>query len=268
MKKSNKQINLEHKLLNMLSDKTLKTAEIIFKHKELQAMQDYANIVSIKRLGFNDHGPVHMRKAALNSMLMFDLLDAKGIKLNLESEGVAQNTDSKVAVFIASILHDLGMTVARDSHEWVSMVMAYKYIDEILDQIYSAKELQIKVAVRSIIMEGIFGHMATHKIHSLEAGLVLVGDGCDMEEGRARIPTLLRNDPKAGDIHRYSASSIKKVEITQGENKPIKIEVKMSQSVGLFQIEEVLFPKIKSSPVKQFIELYAQVRDQEKLKYL
>ncbi len=268
MKKSNKQINLESKILNMLSDKVLKTAEIIFNHKELQAMQDYANIVSIKRLGFNDHGPVHMRKAALNAMLMFNLLEDKGIKLNLESEGVAENSDSKVAVFIASILHDLGMTVARDSHEWISMVMAYKYIDEILDQIYSAKELLQKIAVRSLVMEGIFGHMATHKIHSLEAGLVLVADGCDMEEGRARIPSLLRNEPKVGDIHKYSASSIQRVHISEGDEKPIKIEIKMSQSVGLFQIEEVLFPKILSSPVKPFIELYAQVRDQEKLKYL
>lgn len=268
MKKSNKQVNLEHKILNMLNGKALKTAEIIFNHHELQAMQDYANVVSIKRLGFNDHGPVHMRKAALNSILMFDLLDKQGIKLNLESEGIAGNSDSKVAVFIASVLHDLGMTVARDSHEWLSMVMAYKYIDDILNQVYNDSDLLIKVAVRSVVMEGIFGHMATNRIHTLEAGLVLVGDGCDMEEGRARIPTLLRNEPKAGDIHRYSASSIKKVNILEGEVKPIKIEVNMSQSVGLFQIEEVLFPKIKSSPIKPYIELYAQVRDQEKLKYL
>ena len=268
MKKSNKQLSLEKKILDLLTGKARKAAEIIFNHNELQAMQDYANIVSIKRLGYNDHGPVHMRKAALNSIIMFNLLDEKGIKLNLETEGVATNDDSLLAVFIASVLHDLGMTVARDSHELSSMIMAYKYIDEVLDKIYSVNETYVKIAVRSVIMEGIFGHMATHKIHTLEAGLVLIGDGCDMEEGRARIPTLLRTDPKAGDIHRYSATSIKKVLITPGSEKPIMIEVLMSQSVGIFQIEEVLFPKISSSPVKPYIELYAQVRDLEKLKYL
>ena len=39
----------------------------------LQEMQDYANNVSIKRLGFNDHGPVHMRQVASNSIKMLNI---------------------------------------------------------------------------------------------------------------------------------------------------------------------------------------------------
>ena len=50
MNKSPKQISLENKLLNMLDGKSLKAAEILFADEELQAMQDYANNVSIKRL--------------------------------------------------------------------------------------------------------------------------------------------------------------------------------------------------------------------------
>jgi len=42
----------------------------------------------------------------------------------------------------------------------------------------------------------------------------------------------------------------------------------MSQSVGFFQVEEVLFPKIAFSPVKKYIELYARIQDQEMKKYL
>ena len=268
MKKSKKQESLEELLISKLSGKAQMAAEIIFSHVELQAQQDYANIVSIKRLGFNDHGPVHMRTAALNSILMFNLLNDRDIKLNLEAEGIATNADSLVAVVISSLLHDLGMAVTRDSHELVGMMVAMKFIDEILDKLYDNDEIYVKVAVRSIVLEGIFGHMATRKIHSLEAGLVLVGDGCDMEEGRARITTLLRNDPKAGDIHRYSASSIKKVIIGAGEEKPIKIEIEMDQSVGIFQVEEVLYTKILSSPIKPYIELYAQVQGMGKLRYM
>jgi len=105
-------------------------------------------------------------------------------------------------------------------------------------------------------------------INSIEAGLILIADGCDMEKGRARIPMVLSTEAKVGDIHKYSANSIEKVKIGKGELKPIKIEVEMSTDVGFFQIEEVLLPKVNMSPAKQFIELYAGVSGQETKKYL
>jgi len=101
MNKSAKQISLEHKILDSLKGKTLQAAEMIFNDIELQAMQEYANNVSIKRLGYNDHGPVHMRKAALNAMTMFNLLIENQIKMSLEKEDVAEAEDSRLAVFMA-----------------------------------------------------------------------------------------------------------------------------------------------------------------------
>jgi metal-dependent HD superfamily phosphatase/phosphodiesterase len=102
----------------------------------------------------------------------------------------------------------------------------------------------------------------------LEAGLVLIGDGCDMEKGRARITFLLSRLPQVGDVHKYSAHSIQKVKIIKGDEKPIRIIVEMTESVGFFQIEEVLFPKILSNPVKPYIELYGQVTGEEMRRYL
>jgi metal-dependent HD superfamily phosphatase/phosphodiesterase len=71
-----------------------------------------------------------------------------------------------------------------------------------------------------------------------------------------------------GDIHKYSANSIDKVLIQPGNRRPIKIEVQMSAEVGFFQIEEVLLPKINSSPAKNLVELYAGVNGQELKRYL
>jgi metal-dependent HD superfamily phosphatase/phosphodiesterase len=42
----------------------------------------------------------------------------------------------------------------------------------------------------------------------------------------------------------------------------------MSAEVGLFQIEEVLLPKVNSSPVKPFVELMAGVTGQINKQYL
>ena len=207
-----------------------------------------------------------MRKSALNAIKMFDLLKKAGVMFNLEKEGIGTCEDSKIAVLLASLLHDLGMTVSREKHEFTSVLLSVAIIDRILNTIYD--DLKIKTIVKSLIIEGILGHMASQKIHSLEAGLVLIGDGCDMEKGRARIPSLISKKPRVGDIHKYSASSIEKVKIIKGEKKPIKIEIIMSQSVGFFQIEEVLFTKIASSPVKKYIELYAGVENEDMMKYL
>ena len=268
MRKSKTQENIEEILLQNLSGKAKIAAELVFNNKEIQSLQEYSNIVSIRRLGYNDHGPVHMRKATLNSILMYNILNEKNIKLNLESEGIAKNEDSLVAIVISALLHDLGMSVSRDSHELIGLFVAQKHIDDIIEKLYNKHEILEKTAIKSMVLEGIFGHMTTFKIHSKEAGIVLVGDGCDMEEGRARIPTLLRNEPKAGDIHRHSASAIEKVSIEPGEEKPIRIVVNMNQTVGIFQVEEVLYPKILSSPIKPFIELYAQVSESERLRYM
>ncbi|HPF08121.1 MAG: phosphohydrolase [Candidatus Cloacimonetes bacterium] len=268
MNKSVKQIQLEKRILKLLSGKPLQAMEMLFADPQIQAMQEYANVVSIKRLGYNDHGPVHMRKATLNTIMMFHLLTEAGIKMNLEKENVATADDSLIGVIMASLMHDMGMTIARDSHEYLSIQLATPFIDKVLAEIYSAEDYTLKAAVRSIAIEGIFGHMATHNIHSLEAGLVLIGDGSDMEKGRARIPSILSSKVRPGDIHRTSASAIQKVRISKGNEKPISIEVEMNASVGFFQIEEVFFPKINISPVKPYIELYAGVVDREMLRYL
>ncbi len=268
MNKSMKQQSLEDRILKQLEGKPLRVAQQLFADSELQAMQEYANVVSIKRLGYNDHGPVHTRKATLNAIMMFKLLRAAGIQMNLEKEGVGDAEDSLSGVIFASLLHDLGMSVARNSHEIISIQLATPFIDRILDRIHQPDEFMTRTAIRSIAIEGIFGHMATQKIHSLEAGLVLIGDGSDMEKGRARIPAMLSGAPRVGDIHRTSAGAIQRVRIQKGVEKPIGITVEMNASVGFFQIEEVFFPKINTSPVKPYIELYAGVIGRETLQYL
>jgi metal-dependent HD superfamily phosphatase/phosphodiesterase len=270
--KSPKELSLDRKLLSAvgrlsLSGRAEKTAEALLGDDEIHAMQEYANTVSIKRLGYNDHGPVHMRTVALNAVAMMSLLRAAGIKTSLEAEEAGDFEDSLVAVLLASFLHDLGMTIGRQDHELHSTYLAYPIINRILDGIYGA-ELSKKVAARALAIEGIIGHMAGRRIHSIEAGVILVADGCDMEKGRARIPMAMHAEPRAGDIHKHSANSIEDVRLSPGTEKPIRIDVEMSSVVGLFQVEETLLGKIGSSTVKQFIELYANVSGEEARRYL
>lgn len=269
--KSPKELSLDRKLLTAvgslaLSGKAEKIAQLILADDEIHAMQEYANTVSIKRLGYNDHGPVHMRKVALNAVSMMGLLRSAGIKTSLESEESGEFEDSLSAVLLASFLHDLGMTVGRQDHELHSAYLAYPMLDRLLRE--TCDDLEKRVVIRSLAIEGIVGHMAGRKIHSIEAGVILVADGCDMEKGRARIPMALHMEPRVGDIHKHSANSIEDVRLSAGTEKPIRIDVGMSSVVGLFQVEETLLGKIASSTVKPFIELYANVLGEEPRRYL
>ena len=165
------------------------------------------------------------------------------------------------------MLHDLGMGVGRQDHEIHSAYMAYPILDRLVAQVYG-RDWRKRVMVRALALESIAGHMGNRTVHSLEAGVVQVADGCDMTKGRARIPIALNNAPRPGHIHQYSANSIEEVRFSAGTEKPIRIEVLMSSEVGLFQVEEVLLGKIAASTAKPFIELYALVQEEEPRRYL
>jgi metal-dependent HD superfamily phosphatase/phosphodiesterase len=265
--KSPKEHALDRLLIKKLSGKPLEAARWLLADPEVQALQDYANTVSIVRLNFNDHGPVHMRVVALNAIRMAGLLTDAGIPLSLEKEGLGTRDDALVAVLGAAFLHDVGMSIGRDHHENNSMLLAYPILDRMAAALYP-DAMPMRVAVRSLALEGIVGHMAHTRIHSMEAGIIPVADGCDMAKGRARIPMMLNEDPRAGDIHRYSAAAIESVTIEKGKQHPIRIHVQMTQSVGFFQVEEVLLPKINISPVRPYIELVAQVADEKTRQYV
>ena len=268
--KSPKEINVDQKLMTLTKEIIELTAEkdqlplLVIKEliddPEIEAIQNYANNVSIVRLGFNDHGPVHMRTVCRNALKMLKILSLSGIRTSLEDEQDGSFSDSVTAVILAGFFHDFGMTIGRQDHELYSGILSQPIIDRILYKFLpEKKDLNRRVIIRSMAMEGILGHMGTRRIHSIEAGLILVADGCDMTKGRARIPMELNTKPTVGDIHKYSANSIEKVKIHQGIEKPIQIEVFMSSDVGFFQIEEVLIPKINSSPARDFVELFTGI---------
>ena len=277
--KSPKEINVDQKLMTLTKEIIELTAEkdqlplLVIKEliddPEIEAIQNYANNVSIVRLGFNDHGPVHMRTVCRNALKMLKILSLSGIRTSLEDEQDGSFSDSVTAVILAGFFHDFGMTIGRQDHELYSGILSQPIIDRILYKFLpEKKDLNRRVIIRSMVMEGILGHMGTRRIHSIEAGLILVADGCDMTKGRARIPMELNTKPTVGDIHKYSANSIEKVKIHQGIEKPIQIEVFMSSDVGFFQIEEVLIPKINSSPARDFVELFAGIEGKGLKKYL
>ena len=129
--KSVKEVNTEAKILERLRDypQCLKLVQYLFDDAELQELQEYANNVSIKRLGYNDHGPVHMRQVVGNAVKMLKLLHESGIQTSLEREETGTFEDSMSAVILAGMMHDLGMSVGRQGHEEMSVMLAQPIIE-------------------------------------------------------------------------------------------------------------------------------------------
>jgi len=164
-------------------------------------------------------------------------------------------------VVLGSIFHDLGMIVAREGHEQISALLALEFLNKHLQRVYNDEERAI---ITSEVLHAVVSHERPRKPLTVEAGVVGVADALDMEEGRARIPF------EAGkvDIHSVSALSIQRVEIQGGKEKPITIRITMSNPAGVFQIDQLLKPRIENSGLQGYIRVIAEVTGEKERKIL
>ncbi len=264
---SPKEEQLNQALLHRAEGQVRALLEDLLHDEDIYLYHSYANAVSVRRLGYNDHGPVHARIVTYNALKILRLLHEDGLPTSLEEEEVADYEDAQVAVVLGAFLHDLGMGVTREAHEWHSINLADEFIKGYLRKLYP-DDWARQYALRALTHEAIIGHMAHARIHSVEAGVVLVADGTDMAKGRSRIPQQLGRDPMVGDMHRYSAGAITRVDITSGEAKPVRIAVTMENVTGLYQIEEVMMTKVKASPIMPHLELCALLGEEPPRFYL
>jgi hypothetical protein len=241
---------LDEEIRGMLGKKSLAFFEGIQKYSDyLEA----ANRMAIVRLNFNDHGPTHSKIVARNALQMFDIL--KGHRTpNIMKEGWGDEDDVKVVILGGSFFHDVGNAVHRDGHHIHGVSLAHAFLSEPLSQIYLRP-----VPILTEILHAVYSHHEPVECLTMEAGIVKVADGTDMEGGRARIPY---NRGKM-DIHSVSALAIRKVTLAQGPERPLKITVEMSDNAGIFQVQEVLGKKIETSGLKDMIDICAMVSGKE-----
>jgi len=218
---------------------------------EVQSCLRMANVMAVERLLFNDHGPVHSRIASGSALEIFDLLTKKITPTTVKND-VCSLEDAKVVVLCGAYLHDIGNIIHRVDHHIHGCVIANPVLDRLLKKVYPG-DPALSVRLKSEILHSIFSHDEEVECLSVEAGTAKVADGTDMAEGRARIPY------RTGkvDIHSLSALSITKVEIERGDKKPVQILVSMDNPAGVFQIEQVLERKMKTSGIQDLVEVIA-----------
>lgn len=228
-----------------------KVVDLINDNREIKALWKIINVNATDRLGYSDHGPTHFQIVANYSLRILRLLDKKGVEMSIVKDFGLTKDHAEVVVFLASVLHDLGMSIHRSGHEQFSLFLANPFLKEIL----SFMPIEEKMVVVSETLHAIISHShgSSGKTSTIEGGIVRVADALDMTKGRARISKLLV------DINNVSNHAIDSVYVNEGTEKFIDIKITMTNPAGLFQIEDFVEEKLDPSGLKKYLDVKAYI---------
>lgn len=224
---------------------------------ELYALWTVVNVNAMERLGMTDHGPVHVKIVMNIAVKLLRLLVKRGIEPSAVRDYGLDVQDAEVIVALAALLHDVGMSIHRADHESYSLFVAQPHIDALLRDAYDDAT---RTVIRSEILHAIIAHRSGGKPLTLEAGVVRIADALDMAEGRSRIPF----QEGSVSIHSVSAAAISDIAIKPGDDKPVRISIEMTNSAGVFQLDQLFRDKLSGSGLEPYIELEAHIEGQEK----
>lgn len=221
----------------------------------------YMAQVHSERLGMSDHSWVHVQIVLNVALRLLRLLVKAGIEPATVADHGMRDRDAEVVVAGGALLHDVGMSIHRADHESYSLFLAQQALQRLLADAYREPERTI---VTAEILHAIIGHRRRGEPYTLEAGVVRVADALDMAQGRSRLPI------EAGQegIHSISAAAIDEVRIEAGETRPVRIEISLNNSAGIFQVDDLLATKIRGTPLEGQVEVVAQVEGETEKRLL
>ena len=220
--------------------------------KQLKAWWHVANVNAVVRMEINDHSWVHIQIVTNIALKLLRQLTKHGVEPALVTDYGMSRDDAEIVVALGALLHCIGMAIHREGHEDFSLFLAEPKIRELLDGIYDEPELTV---IASEVLQAITSHRDYGKPLTIEAGLVRVADALDMAEGRSRIPF----ERGRVSIHSISAAAIDEVVISEGKDRPVSVEIKMNNSAGIYQVDELLKSKLHGSGLEPYVEVVARI---------
>lgn len=235
--------------------------QLVNEDDELYALWLAANVNAVERLGMTDHGPVHVKIVMNIAVRLLRLLVEAGVEPSIVKDYSLTAGDAEVVVALASLLHDVGMSIHRTDHEGFSLFVAQPKLTELLEDLYDEHTAYL---LRSDVLHAIIAHRSGGKPLTLEAGIVRVADALDIAKGRSRIPF----EAGSVSIHSLSAAAIDAVSIETGEAKAVRIVIEMSNSAGVFQLDQLFRHKLSGSGLEPYLELEAKVEGETESRLL
>ncbi len=220
---------------------------------EIKTLWKIINVMALDRLGMSDHGPTHFGIVANNGMKIARILEKEGVSMSIVSDFGLTTNHAEVVIFLACIMHDLGISIHRQGHEEFSLFIARDMMKDML----SFLPVEERMVVISEALHAIISHRAYGKPSTIEAGIVRVADAIDMGKGRSRVSY------GRGEFNIYSESdlAISKVEILEGKKKPVEIRIHMTNPAGVFQVDDIMTEKLKGSNLEKYVIITAYMKE-------
>jgi uncharacterized protein len=235
------------------ANRTLRTViDRVNRDDQLKGWWHVSNVNAVARMGINDHSWVHIQIVANIALKLLRQLTKHSVEPAMVTDYGMTRDDAEVVVALTALTHCVGMSVHRKGHEDFSLFLAEPKLRELLDWIYDEPDLTVVV---SEVLQGIISHRSDGEPLTLEAGILRVADALDMEQGRSRIAF---ERGRVG-IHSLSAAAIEEVAISDGEQKPIRISIRMNNSSGIYQVDSLLKAKLQGSGLEPYVEVIAHI---------
>jgi metal-dependent HD superfamily phosphatase/phosphodiesterase len=223
---------------------------------ELKAWWHVSNVNAVARMEINDHSWVHIQIVANIALKMLRQLTKHHVQPAMVRDYGMTNDDAEIVVTVAALTHCVGMSIHRLGHEDFSLFLAEPKLRELLDGLYDEPD---RTVIVSEVLQAIISHRADGQPLTVEAGIVRVADALDMAKGRSRIPF----ERGRVSMHSLSAAAIEDVHILDGEERPIRIEIRMNNSSGIYQVDGLLKAKLRGSGLEPYVEVVAHIDTEE-----
>jgi uncharacterized protein len=209
-----------------------------------------AAAINAERLEMSDHSWVHIQIVTNIGLRLARLLFRRGVTPSVVADHGLTERDAEVVIAAAALLHCVGMSIHRQDHEQFSLFLTADKLPALLAPIYDEPTRSIIVAEAS---HAIISHRSKGAPFTIEGAILRVADALDMAKGRARADKLLPN------IHSVSSSAIESVKILPGREKAVRVEIEMSNSAGIYQVDEGLGTKLRGTPLAEHLEVVARI---------
>lgn len=226
---------------------------------EIKTLWKIINVNATDRLGFSDHGPAHFKIVANYALRISRILEKHKVEMSIVNDFGLTTNHAEVVIFLASILHDLGMSIHRVNHEQFSLFLAEPLLKELL----SFLPVEERTVVISETLHAIISHShgSAGKASTIEGGIVRVADALDMTTGRSRISY---NKGLLIDIENVSNHAIISVGVSEGNKKPVEIKIVMTNPAGIFQIDDLVEEKLGPSGISKYIDVKSYIYENGK----
>jgi uncharacterized protein len=226
--------------------------EAVNADEHVKALWHVSAVNATRRLGMSDHSWVHVQIVLNIGLRLARILFRRGVVPSVTADYAMSDHDAEVVVAAGCLLHCVGMSIHRDDHERYSLFLTADAIGALLAAAYQEPERTI---LASEVLHAIIGHRRKGAPFTVEAGIVRIADALDMARGRSRVPF------EAGrhNIHSLSAYAIDEVKISPGEDRAVRVEIAMSNSAGIYQVDELLATKLRGSGLEEHFEVVARI---------